>query len=91
VLTRVAVTTFYPVAVWVLAVGDPALGALIMAAFGVGRALPLVVVACIFDNAEDSAQFEGILHRYKPALHLVNGLVLATAGWCLIVSGFTSG
>ena len=88
--TRIAVSTFYPAAIWAMLVADPALSAIGMAAFGLGRVLPLLVLAGLLKNKDESILFTEALHDYKPLVHFVNGLVLSTAGACLIMLGWLS-
>lgn len=82
--TRIAVSTFYPAAIWALLVADPAVSAAGMAAFGLGRVLPLLVMGWLLKDKDESTLFTEALHDYKPLVHFVNGLALSSAGACLI-------
>jgi Cytochrome C biogenesis protein transmembrane region len=85
--TRIAVSTFYPAALWAILIADPFVGAIGMAAFGLGRALPLHAIVGISKTSEDRVRLTEALHHYKPLMHFVNGLALSSAGSCLILTG----
>lgn len=85
-VTRIPVSTFYAAVLGVVLVGNPVLSALIMAAFGLGRALPLICMAWLLDSSETNFRLTEVLHRWKPVVHLLNGLALSCAGSCLMVA-----
>jgi hypothetical protein len=86
-LTRVPVSTFYAVALWVILVGEPSLGVICMAFFGIGRSLPLILLATR-DAGPLPIYFNRALLKWKPVVHLVNGLALGSIGTVLLVAGF---
>ncbi len=86
--TRIPVSTYYPAAIWAVLVGNPVLGALGMAMFGLGRAIPLLFMAWLLDTNEEGFRLAEALQHWKPLVHFVNGLALGFAGPCLIVTGF---
>lgn len=85
--TRIAVSTFYPAALWAVLVADPMLGAMGMAFFGLGRALPLIAMDGVSKDAQDRIRLTEALHNYKPLVHFINGLALGAAGACLVITG----
>lgn len=85
-ITRVPVGTFYVAAAWSFACGKTTVGALTMATFGLGRALPVLwlsarwqgdFAACLHDQV--------VLGAWKSPIRLVNALALASAGMCLCI------
>lgn len=88
--TYVPVATFYVALLWAFVAGDPILGAIGMIMFGVGRALPLLLMASRMKNLDESSQVVLTLNAWKPAVHLVNGLALGFAGSCLLVAALVS-
>lgn len=84
--TYVTATTFYVVSLWALLVGSPLLGAFGMTAFGVGRALPLWLLSRRVTDTEERIQLSTALDRWKPVIHIVNGVALGFAGGCFIVA-----
>lgn len=91
VATRIQVGTFYPVLFWALLVGNPILSSLCMAVYGLGRAVPLLLMAWALTDHEENFRFSLVLHRYKPIIHFVNGLALGSVGSCLLVAGLIHG
>lgn len=85
--THATVTTFYIAVMWILLVGDPALGALGMTAYGLGRALPIFLIGRRPTSLDDSSRMVNLLVSRKPLVHLVNGLALGFFGTCLLVAG----
>ncbi|HWO02182.1 MAG TPA: sulfite exporter TauE/SafE family protein [Blastocatellia bacterium] len=85
--TRIPVGTFYVAATWAVLVGNPLLGALCLGVFGLGRALPLLVMSWALRGDQESFQTNQIIRNWEPAMHLINGLALGSVGSCLIVAG----
>jgi cytochrome c biogenesis protein CcdA len=81
--TRIPVTTFYVVVLWAILNGSPFLGALGIATFGFGRALPLLCMAPFVDSSDAAVRFES-LYRFKPVVRVLNGIALGFAGSCLL-------
>jgi len=81
--TRIPVTTFYVVVLWAMLVGSPLLGALALATFGFGRALPLLCMAPLLGSSDSSVRFES-LYRLKPLVQVLNGMALGFVGACLL-------
>jgi len=90
VTTRIPTSTFYPVLIWALLIGHPLLATIGMAAFGLGRCLPPIYMAARRTNTEESFDFAVELASWQPAVHLMNGVLLGSAGSCLIVSGLVA-
>lgn len=76
VLTRIPVGSLYAVAAWVLLKGDPLLGAALMAAFGFGRAIPIVLIARWRAAYDETFQVTQFLRIWQPVVKLVNGMLL---------------
>jgi cytochrome c biogenesis protein CcdA len=85
--TAIPVTTFYVVVAWTLIVGNPLLGALGLAAFGLGRALPLLWMAWLFRISDDAFRLARVMSRWQPVMHFMNGLALSSAGSGLLIAG----
>lgn len=81
--TRIPVTTFYVVVLWAVLIGSPLLGALGLATFGFGRALPLLCMAPLLDSSDAAVRFES-LYRFKPVVRVLNGIALVFAGSCML-------
>jgi len=81
--TRIPVTTFYVVVLWAMLIGNPLLGALGLATFGFGRALPLLCMAPLLDSSDAAVRFES-LYRFQPLVRVLNGIALGFAGSCLL-------
>lgn len=88
--TRIPVSTFYVAAFWATFSGNPLRGSLAMTAFGVGRALPILLIDKTCDALSERPRLMRGLSRWEPVVHLVNGLALACAGAWLMVSNFIS-
>lgn len=86
VATRIPVSTFYVVVVWAVLLGSPLLGGLGMAAFGLGRASPLMWMAWVLNSNDDTFRHMSVLRQWQPGVHIVNGLALGFAGSCLLVA-----
>jgi|GEM_PF-1902042 len=85
--THSTVTTFYVAVMWVFLVGDPALGALGMTAYGLGRALPIFLIGRRPTSQDDRSRMVDLLAGRKSLVHLVNGLALGFFGTCILVAG----
>jgi hypothetical protein len=82
--TAIPIVTFYVAAAWAVLLVGPLTAVLIIAAFGVGRALPLIVMAAVVRTSEEERRLSRGLHRWQPAVHVLNGLTLAATGaWLL--------
>lgn len=88
VATRIPVTSFYAVLLWSFLRGSVTLGAGVMATYGLGRLLPLLLLA--WAGHGSAAVLERIIDSVEPAKPLVsmlNGLAMAAAGAYLVVTG----
>jgi cytochrome c biogenesis protein CcdA len=89
--TRIPVSTFYVVAVWSLLGGNPGLGALAMATFGLGRAVPILwLFRRIATGDAACLKEQSLLGLWQPVVPYINGLALAFGGSCLWVSWMKS-
>jgi cytochrome c biogenesis protein CcdA len=86
ITTYASTTTFYVVVLWILLVGSPQFGVLVMAAYGIGRGLPMLWLGNR-KRAGDGGELMGYLQSFKPAVHYLNGLVLTFTGAFLLVVG----
>jgi len=85
--TYVTATTFYVVALWIVLAGSPLLGVLTMMGFGLGRAVPMLMLSRYRgDTAWRSRLIEG-LEGWTPLVHLANGLILGFCGASFLVAG----
>lgn len=89
VATRITVTTFYIVAFWALLGGSPARGALTMAAFGLGRALPVVGLGRWLRTGAETLRFVQTANGWEAVVHLINGVVLGFASTYLLILGLS--
>ncbi|MFQ5556558.1 MAG: cytochrome c biogenesis protein CcdA [Acidimicrobiales bacterium] len=77
--------TYQAVLVWAAVVGNPAYGALLLAANALGRALPLWIIArAVYHGGDQRAVSRWLLANNSRA-KLVNGTVLATFAGLMIV------
>lgn len=89
-VTRVAVATLYAPVLWAVLSGRPGQGALVMSAFGLGRALPVLWFGLRGKTAMDTLPLFGPLTAWQPIVHLANGMALAVAGAALVVGGLAT-
>lgn len=84
VFTRIPTGLFYALVIWVASCGDARFGALVFLLVGLGRAIPVMVLARGTTNGEEMLRWSTVLHRWFPVVRLFNSLVLAGAtGWIL--------
>jgi cytochrome c biogenesis protein CcdA len=84
VFTRIPTGVFYALLIWIATRGDARFGALAFSLVGLGRALPLIVLAKATTNADQARRWSAVLQRWLPVVRMVNALVLAgAAGWIL--------
>jgi len=88
--TRIPVSTFYIAIIWVVLTGSLKLGVLSMAAFGLGRALPLVFISGRLGSVAGYHRLARTLYGWEPLVHLINGLALGFAGSGLLVASLAS-
>jgi len=88
IFTYIPTGTFYVVTFWVVISGDALTGAIGMAAFGLGRALPLLWFGLRPKSPEECSGLIETLPGWMPLMHLTNGLILAFAGSLMMVVGF---
>ncbi len=80
--TRIELVGYYGIASWVLLIGGPLHGALVMGAFGLSRALPAVVAGTISDNGDAWH----IYARRARVIRRINAMALSAAGGYYIAS-----
>jgi sulfite exporter TauE/SafE len=88
VLTYIPLSTLYVAVVWVTLRGSPLTGALGMAFFGLGRALPMIWLSNRPDGYGNSGYLGRALPSWKPLAQLISGLALGFSGACLVVASF---
>src|SRR5215216_698498 len=66
VLTRIPLSTFYVAAIWAFLVANPLLSACCMTIYGLGRALPLLVISLRSENLKETLQITDKLHVAEP-------------------------
>ena len=87
VITRIPTGLFYALLIWVASSCDTGFGALVFLLVGLGRALPVVLLAEGTADGEQMFRWSNVLHRWFPIMRLVNALVLAGAtGWILALA-----
>lgn len=84
--TFVPVTTFYVLLTAVFFVGDPVMGAGVMAGFAGARAAPVAAIAIGSPDMATATRAGDSLLGWEPLVHLVNALVLAGASAYLLTS-----
>jgi sulfite exporter TauE/SafE len=85
--TYVTATTFYVASLWAFLVGSVRLGLLVMAAYGVGRAVPMLWMGRRPISGEQRNRLLEILSPWTPVVHYTNGLVLGFLGASLLTAG----
>jgi cytochrome c biogenesis protein CcdA len=89
VFTHVWVYSFYPVLVWIALAGGPWAGLVVWSAFGLGRALPVVIIGARTRDIREAFQTTQGLEAWSSVVYILDGLLLAlTAGYLLGVLGF---
>jgi hypothetical protein len=84
VFTRIPTGLFYALLIWVASSGDVQFGALAFLLVGLGRALPVTMLARETTDGGQMFRWSNVLHRWFPIMRLVNALVLSgAAGWFL--------
>jgi sulfite exporter TauE/SafE len=82
IFTRIPTGVFYALLIWIAFRGDARFGALALSLVGLGRALPLMLLARATTNGEQMLRWSNVLHRWFPVVRFINALVLASAaGW----------
>lgn len=80
--TFIAVGTLHVVALGAFLAGTPLLGGIIFASFGLGRALPLLILGPKITSPSQIAPTVNFLMGKSWLVHIVNGILLSTtAGW----------
>lgn len=85
--TRIPVSTLYVAATWVMLNGNPLLGAILMAPFGIGRAVPLLFIAGSDVACHETFQVNQSLRVWSSVVKLANGVLLGFLGAYLLASG----
>lgn len=79
VLTHIWALTMYPILIW-LALGTTPLGAAIVwSAYGLGRALPLLVIQRRTTNAAQAFEISRLLDRWSRVIRVLDGVALSAA------------
>ncbi len=74
--TRIPVGTLYAAAAWVFLKGDPLLGAVLMSPFGIGRTIPLILIARTGGAYDETFQVNQFLRIWEPVVKIANGALL---------------
>ena len=85
--TWVSVSTFYVAVLWAVLNGNPALGGSVLAAFGIGRAFPVLWLTGQQRNVAEAFQFMQALMGWEAVVHIVNGMALGFVGAWLLAGG----
>ena len=83
-LTAISSSAYYLLLAWVVLMGSPWLGAVLMGAYGVARVAPLFAVIAGAGDYEEVTRREEILVRWQPAVDVVSGVALAASGGWLL-------
>jgi cytochrome c biogenesis protein CcdA len=84
VFTHIWVYTFYPILAWIALAGGPWTGLLVWAAFGFGRAWPVVMLGARTHDVREAFEASRRLEAFAPLVGIVDGLLLALiAGYML--------
>jgi hypothetical protein len=87
VMTRVHFATLYVVLTWSLIVGRPTVSGLVMAAFGLGRVLPLLVIGPgVASDGDRLERGTRTIEMWERVVRFANGLALMALGAYLGVS-----
>ena len=86
VTTFVTVATFYVALLWSTLFGTVGTGALVMGAFGLGRALPVMVLSVRPRTAPETFRAVEPLTGWESVVHLANGLTLGIVGAGLVAA-----
>jgi cytochrome c biogenesis protein CcdA len=87
VLTRVTSSAFYIVLLWVIVLGSPWMGAVIMAGYGIGRIVPVLALFLAARDLEHAYRGIDAITPWRPLMRIVNGLLLASSGgWLLQIA-----
>lgn len=81
--TRILYTSFYALVIWALLAAEPVTAAVVLGAYGLGRALPVLVVGAIWSNK----RFEQVIRWpifSQPVQQQVNAIALAATGVALM-------
>jgi len=82
ILTHVRTATFYFACLMAIMVGDAFLAAGVMAAYGLGRLVPLASFALIAESPRSAYSLNDAVLRHRRSIEYANALVLfGTAGW----------
>ncbi len=87
VFTHIWVYSFYPLLVWIFLAAGPWVGLLVWSAFGLGRALPVLVIGTRTTDIQEAFQATQRLEPWSQVVYVLDGLILALiAGYLLGVS-----
>jgi sulfite exporter TauE/SafE len=87
VFTHVWTASFYVLAVWVALTANPLAGGVALAAFGLARAIPVLVLGRRRSDVDEAFRLTWRLDAWSGVVHLVNGVLLAAlAGFLLVAS-----
>ena len=84
VFTRIPTGLFYALVIWLASYGDVRFGGIVFLLVGLGRAIPVMILANTTTNGEQMLRWSTVLHRWFPVVRLLNSLILAgVTGWFL--------
>jgi cytochrome c biogenesis protein CcdA len=87
VLTHITTTSLYVVLMLILVLANPGVGAVVLAAYGVGRGLPILIFSLISRDAVGAMEkHDRIVVRDPRFVHRANGTALALASLLLMSS-----
>jgi cytochrome c biogenesis protein CcdA len=85
VFTHIWVYSVYPILVWIALAAGPPTGLAAWSAFGLGRALPVVVIGARTRDIHEAFAATRRLERWSQIVYLVDGLLLA------VIAGYLAG
>jgi len=86
--TAITSASFYVLVFWVIVQRNLIGGAAVFGVYGLGRVSLLVLMYARFNQNRELFKFSRELHRWKPLVHILNGLALSVVSGALIITAF---
>jgi cytochrome c biogenesis protein CcdA len=87
IVTRIPISSFYVIVIWALLTGSLALGCISVVGFGVGKALPVILLAGSQRPLNSEFSLINTLSNWQRPVHYLNGLILCFVAIILIING----